>query len=322
MTSFGNTTQTLFTGIGTALNVLQGIADYTIPDSQFLLALQRFNANLLTAITSWQIWLTNTFTPETAALVQQFHTILAGIVADMGAALQLLMDIDQANLPTADELIAFLDAVAQLFNGVISVFGTLTGTLSTLVENMATTFANMFAMITTAVSGFSDTLFNELAGLFTAISNSMWAWGNYAAGMFLSGMLAGMQNINSVNAVVAAMRDLAEQLEAELRVAWGLHSPSRVAMGIGEIVRRRSGAGAARPGQHSRLIQNELALGDVDLGADVRFSPAPATRPADHRIPGRLSGRHEHGRRKADHTGDGQRAAPAGCGAGHTIRGC
>jgi hypothetical protein len=275
MTSFGTTVGTLFTGLGTALNVLQGIAAYTVPDSQFILALQRFNANLLTAITSWQIWLTNTFTPETAALVAQFHTILSGIVADMGAALQLLMDIDQANLPTADELIAFLDAVAQLFNGVIAVFGTLTGTLSTLVVNMATTFANMFAMITTAVSGFSDTLFNELAGLFTAISNSMWAWGNYAAGMFLSGMLAGMQNVNSVNAVVNAMRDLAEQLEAELRAAWGLHSPSRVAMGIGEMFVAGLSLGLRDLAGIPSMIQSQLAMGDVTLGADVRFSPAP-----------------------------------------------
>lgn len=275
MTSFGNTTQTLFTGIGTALNVLQGIAQYTVPDSQFVLALQRFNANLLTAITSWQIWLVNTFTPEASALIQQFHNLMATIVADMQAALNLLMDIEQANLPTSEDLQAFLDGVAQLFQGIVVLFGRLSTDLEDLTVDLGAAFSNIFLFIQMNAGLFSAQMVQAWQGVFNTLHAQMWAWGDYAAGMFMSGLLAGMQNINSVNAVVNAMRDLAEQLEAELRAAWGLHSPSRVAQGIGANFVLGLERGLSDLQNIPTLIQRSLAMDGVTLGADVRYSPAP-----------------------------------------------
>lgn len=91
----------------------------------------------------------------------------------------------------------------------------------------------------------------------------------------MSGLLAGMQNINSVNAVVTAMRDLANQLEEELRAAWGLHSPSRVAQGIGEMFVAGLALGLRDLAGIPTMIQRNLALDGVMLGADVRYSPAP-----------------------------------------------
>ena len=78
--AFSTTAQSLFTAIGAALDTLAGIADYTVTDSQFVLALQRFNQNLYTAIHSWQVWIVDIMAPETAALVAAFSGVLADIV--------------------------------------------------------------------------------------------------------------------------------------------------------------------------------------------------------------------------------------------------
>jgi hypothetical protein len=275
MTGFGNTTQTLFQGIGTALSVLQGIADYTVTDSQFRLALQRFNDNLLTAITSWQIWLTNTFTPETAALTQQFHTLMSGIITDMSAALELLMDIDQASLPTAEELQAFLNAVATLFNGVLDTFADVATVINHLVLMMGVTIMQMLQLIQSAVTDFGSNLITTFSTMFDTLFTEIYEAGAWAGWRFLDGLLVGMSNITRVNAVVDAMRDLADQLEAELRAAWGISSPSKVAEGIGGFFVAGLEKGLADLASIPNMIQRSLALDAMALGADISYSPAP-----------------------------------------------
>ena len=211
LSAFADTADMLFTAIGAALDTLAGIAEYTVSDSQFVLALQRFNQNLYTAIHSWQVWIIDIMSPETAALVAAFSGVLQEIVDGFRAALELLMDIEQANLPTTDELQAFLDALNTLFNAVVSNFQQVSIDLQAAGYDIQTV----------------------LYAIFNNINPDLWAAGLQTGAHFIGGLVQAMTDVNIITPLLDAMYDLAEQLEDILRAAWGIGSPSKEAKKIG-----------------------------------------------------------------------------------------
>ncbi len=211
LTSFGTTMQTLFTGMGTALETLAAIADYTVSDSDFVLALQRFNQNLYTAIQSWATWITTIMDPETSAMVASFAAILGDITSGFRDALNLLMDIEQAHLPTADQLNAFIYALMTLFHGVL----------------------DNFNLIDSGLQSASGALQQTLLGAFSAINVDMWAAGLSTGAHFIGGLVQSMTSVSIITPLLNAMTDLANQLEDVLRAAWGISSPSKVAKKLG-----------------------------------------------------------------------------------------
>lgn len=210
---FGATTSTLFSGIGTALSTLAAIAGYTVADSDFMMALQRFNQNLLTAITSWALWIVTIMEPSTASLVSEFARILGDITAGFRGALELLMDIDQANLPTTVELAAFIASLEQLFTAVITTFGS----------------------VPTSLDNAAMLIMQSLHNIFTNMNPDLWAAGLQTGAHFLGGLRQAFTDIGIITPVLTAMIDLANQLEQVLRDAWGIESPSKVAKGIGKF---------------------------------------------------------------------------------------
>jgi TP901 family phage tail tape measure protein len=234
LTAFGATAQSVFSAIGAALSVMQGIANYTVTGSQFDLGLQRFNTNLIRMLQSWETWVLNVLSPQATLLTDAFAAQMQAIVNTLRSALELLMDLDQANLPTADELLAFLNAISALFIGVIGTFGVVLTQVGSMMINLGNQIASILQFVEQAVVSFGVNMQNQILGVFLNLGSLMWDRGDYIAGMFMSGMLRGMQNVNSINAITDAMLSLANQMRDVLMAAWGIHSPSRVAERIGE----------------------------------------------------------------------------------------
>lgn len=209
--TFATVAQALFTAMGAALDTLAAIADYTVSDSDFVQALQRFNQNLYTAIHSWQVWIIDIMAPETAALVAAFSGVLADIVDGFRDALNLLMDIEAANLPTTEDLQAFLDALNTLFTAVVSNFQQVSVDL--------------------AQAGFD--IQTVLYGIFNNINPQLWQAGLQTGAHFIGGLVQSMTSVSIITPLLNAMTDLANQLEDVLRAAWGISSPSKVAKRIG-----------------------------------------------------------------------------------------
>jgi len=248
--TFGNMAQVLFTAVGQALEVMTGIADYTVSGSDFDLALQRFNDNLFTMLTSWRTWIVTIMEPETTALVSQFATVLGGIVAGFRDALNLLMDIENANLPTADELAAFLLAIVTLFDGVIDSFG----------------------LVRQAVLDQAIELWIAFDTLYSMLGTNSWNRGAYVASMFMGGLLLGMTNANNQNAVLDAMNALALALKDVLMEAWGIASPSKVAERIGKNFVAGLANGLADLQGIPGMIEDAVGL---TMNNNVRLTPAP-----------------------------------------------
>jgi len=211
LNTFSTVAQNLFTAMGTALDTMAAIADYTVSDSQFVLALQRFNQNLYTAIHSWQVWIIDIMAPETVALVAAFSGVLGDIVTGFRDALNLLMDIEAANLPTTEDLQAFLDALNTLFTAVVSNFQQVSVDL--------------------AQAGFD--IQTVLYGIFNNINPQLWQAGLQTGAHFIGGLVQSMTSVSIITPLLNAMTDLANQLEDVLRAAWGISSPSKVAKRIG-----------------------------------------------------------------------------------------
>jgi hypothetical protein len=248
--AFGDMAGTVFSALGQALNLMSGIADYTVTGSAFDLALQRFNDNLFTMITSWRTWIVDIMEPETLALVAQFATVLGGIVAGFRDALNLLMDIDQANLPTADELQAFLDAVSLLFISVLE----------------------DFLIVATGVTAAAANLYSAFNTMFQTLADELWLAGVNVARAFLYGLEYGMHNPNAVNAILDTMNALALQLKDVLMAAWGIASPSKVAMRIGEQFVAGLAVGLEDLQGIPGMIEDAVGL---SMTNNVRLEPAP-----------------------------------------------
>lgn len=234
LAAFGTTAQTVFTAIGSALSVMQGIANYTVTGSQFDLGLQRFNANLIRMLQSWETWVLNVLSPQATSLTDEFASQMQTIVNTLRSALELLMDLDQANLPTADELLAFLNAVSALFTGVIATFDVVLTQIGSMVIGLGNQIRSVLQFVEDTIEDFGVNMQDQILAVFLSLGDLMWNRGDYIAGMFMSGMLRGMQNVNSINAITNAMYDLANQMRDVLMAAWGIHSPSRVAEKIGQ----------------------------------------------------------------------------------------
>jgi hypothetical protein len=202
-------------------------------------------------ITSWRTWIVDIMEPETLAMVAEFATVMGGIVAGFRDALDLLMDIDQANLPTADELQAFLDSVSLLFLSVLEDFQIVAGGVTAAAANLYSAFAAMFQ----------------------ALADEMWDAGVNVARAFLYGLEHGMYNVNAINAITVAMNTLALQLKDVLMAAWGISSPSKVAMGIGEQFVAGLAVGLENLQGIPGMIED--AVGIKLGGPSVRIEPAP-----------------------------------------------
>lgn len=150
-------------------------------------------------------------TPETAALVVAFSGVLGDIVDGFRDALNLLMDIENANLPTTDELAAFLDALDTLFGAVVSNFQQVSVDLQSAGYDIQTV----------------------LYAIFNNINPALWAAGLQTGAHFIGGLVQSMTSVSIITPLLNAMIDLANQLEDVLRAAWGISSPSKVAKRIG-----------------------------------------------------------------------------------------
>lgn len=234
LSAFGTTAQTVFTAIGAALTVMQGIANYTVTGSQFDLGLQRFNANLIRMLQSWEIWVLNVLGPQAASLTDEFAAQMQAIVNTLRSALELLMDLDQASLPTADELLAFLNAVSALFTGVIATFDIVLTQIGSMVIGLGNQIQSVLQFVEGVIADFGLNMQNQILAIFFDLGALMWDRGEYVANMFMGGILRGMQNISYINQITNAMYALAYQLRDVLMAAWGIHSPSRVAEKIGQ----------------------------------------------------------------------------------------
>lgn len=234
LAAFGATAQAVFTAIGSALSVMQGIANYTVTGSQFDLGLQRFNTNLIRMLQSWETWVLNVLSPQAASLTDEFATQMQTIVNTLRSALELLMDLDQANLPTADELLAFLNAVSALFTGVIATFDIVLTQIGSMVIGLGNQIRSVLQFVEQTVEDFGINMQNLILQVFLDLGALMWDRGEYIGNMFMGGLLRGMQNISYVNQITNAMYSLAYQLRDVLMDAWGIHSPSRVAEKIGQ----------------------------------------------------------------------------------------
>ena len=248
---FGAMIGTLFSGIGTALETLTAIGEYATSGSDFDLALQRFNQNLHRAISSWATWITDIMDPETSSLVSAFAGILGDIVQGFRDALNLLMDIEQADLPTADDIAAFMAALEDLFTIVVQSFWE----------------ANDGLVNAGGAIG------QTLGTIFSNINPDLWAAGLQTGAHFIGGLTQSMTSVSIITPLLNAMIDLANQLEDVLRAAWGISSPSKVAERIGGYfvtgLQRGLEDLADIPG-----MMND-ALGMPMFGANVSIEPAP-----------------------------------------------
>lgn len=270
--AFGQMAGTLFSAVGSALSVMEGIAAYTVSGSAFDLALQRFNDNLFTMLTSWRTWIVTIMEPETLALVASFATVIGAIVTGFRDALSLLMDIENANLPTAAQLQAFLDAVTLLFNHVIDNFGNVATQIATLSGQMGSALATTLLIMSDHIALFAQQAALEIGTLFNGMGAQMWTSGDWVAGMFMSGLLRGMTNVNSQNAILDAMNGLALALKAVLMAAWGIASPSKVAEGIGKNFVAGLANGLADLQGIPGMIEDAVGL---TMNNNVRLTPAP-----------------------------------------------
>jgi len=270
--AFGEMAGMVFSALGQALDLMSGIANYTVSGSQFDLALQRFNDNLFTMITSWRTWIVTIMEPETLALVASFASVMGAIVTGMRDALNLLMDIENANLPTADELQAFLDAVALLFDAVLDTFQVVTDEINLMVQRMAMSIAAVLNLLQSVFTDFGVNMQDILQTMFGDLGALMWGRGDYVAGMFMSGLLRGMQNVNAQNAVLNAMNQLALDLKDVLMAAWGISSPSKVAEGIGKNFVAGLAVGLRDLQGIPGMIEDAVGL---SMTNNVRLEPAP-----------------------------------------------
>ena len=110
-----------------------------------------------------------------------------------------------------------------------------------------------------------QTMFGDLGAL-------MWGRGDYVAGMFMSGLLRGMQNVNAQNAVLNAMNQLALDLKDVLMAAWGISSPSKVAEGIGKNFVAGLAVGLRDLQGIPGMIEDAVGL---SMTNNVRLEPAP-----------------------------------------------
>jgi hypothetical protein len=248
--AFGEMAGEIFGSLGSALSLMSDIADYTVSGSEFTMALQRFNDNLYTMITSWRIWIVTIMEPETMAMVAEFATVLGGIVQGFRDALELLMDIDQANLPTADELEAFLHSVSLLFESVLT----------------------DFLIVAQGVTVAAYNLYSAFNTMFQTLADELWVAGVNVARAFLAGLETGMQNPTAVNAILDTMNALALQLKDVLMAAWGIASPSKVAMRIGEQFVAGLAEGLEDLQGIPGMIEDAVGL---SMTNNVRLEPAP-----------------------------------------------
>jgi hypothetical protein len=185
------------------------------------------------------------------ALVAEFAGVVGTIVAGFSDALNLLMDIDQANLPAADELQAFLDAVSLLFVSVLE----------------------DFMVVATGVTAAAANLYSAFATMFQTLADELWDAGVNVARAFLYGLEHGMHNTNAVNAILDTMNALALQLKDVLMAAWGIASPSKVSMRIGEQFVSGLAVGLSDLQGIPAMIED--AVGISLGGPTVRLEPAP-----------------------------------------------
>lgn len=251
LSAFSDAIDGLFTAMGTALDTLSGIADYTTSDSDFVLALQRFNQNLYTAIHSWNTWIVDIMDPETTALVTAFSGVLSDIVEGFRDALNLLMDIENADLPTTDELADFLAALNTLFDAVV----------------------NNFEGVSSDLLAAGYDIQQTLGTIFTSLNPDMWQAGLQTGVHFVGGLRQAMTSVAIITPLLNAMIDLANQLEDVLRAAWGISSPSKVAQRIGGYFV----TGLQRGLEDLYDIPDMMndALGAPMFGGNVTIEPAP-----------------------------------------------
>lgn len=172
--AFAGAVGEIFGGIGTAVDVLQGIADFAQGEGSFEYALQRFNEAVTLSLQSWDTWLVGTFTPEALAAVMAFWDVAKGIFDGLSGAVDSLTRISEfAGVPQevfdqfAMAMRAALDVLLLLASefdaDTISAAGVIWSAANALLEQMRAAVEAMRVVIEYALEW--RTLYDELARL-------------------------------------------------------------------------------------------------------------------------------------------------------------
>ena len=116
--TFADVMSGLFGALQTAIGLLEALDKFAIDPSEqgsFAHRVQRFNAALSLAITSWMNWIVKDLDPNAAKLVADFSGVVETIAQGFRSALDLLVSLNEAGLPTMDKLEKALALILRVF---------------------------------------------------------------------------------------------------------------------------------------------------------------------------------------------------------------
>jgi TP901 family phage tail tape measure protein len=228
VTEFGNALGALSGGLGAALSLFEKLMSANFDAwlakpagpgqsaSPFEKKLQQFNEALHTAIVSWNNWIINTLDKEAIALVGSFSDTLKRISEGFGAALQLLIDLNEEGLPSMERLQQYLDLVLMLFRAFLEGQGDQAG----------------LDDVPGLVKRAGEQVIGALGDIGAGLQPQQEKWRLWGSNMMKDGLVAGIEQglWASATRLKGAGTGAAQQLLGGFKTTLGIASPSRAFM--------------------------------------------------------------------------------------------
>ena len=197
---FGDALSTLMSGLQSALGFITDLVEAKLPEFDnhtapdwFKLKVGHFIDSIHMVIVSLQNWVVDDLGPEAALTAQWFAQVISNTVSGLSAALNLLVDLVEADLPTTDELSNYLDLILQMY------------------EELAAGLAGVPGEIEEAAGGVADGIDAGLAGL-----PNPYSW-KVAGGSYPDWLAAGIDVM--LGEVITAVLGVKGELNPETKVA-------------------------------------------------------------------------------------------------------
>lgn len=228
VTEFGNALGALSGGLGAALSLFEKLMSANFDAwlakpagpgqsaSPFEKKLQQFNEALHTAIVSWNNWIVNTLDKEAIALVGSFSDTLKRISEGFGAALKLLVDLNEEGLPSMERLQQYLDLVLMLFRAFLEGQGDQAG----------------LDDVGDLVKQAGEDVIGALGDIGAGLQPQQEKWRLWGSNMMKDGLVAGIEQglWASATRLKGAGTGAAQQLLGGFKTTLGIASPSRAFM--------------------------------------------------------------------------------------------
>ena len=238
---FGNSLQSLTSGLNSALDLftklmneqtLEFIGTGSEKDGRLNKALSDLVQGISTTMSAFQTWVLDKYSSTWGPAADLFRAKVDAVIGTMRAALDLFTSLQEHGLPSTSLIQQFIDQTINLFKTFAQEVGGTGDEIGGEKDNISAALSDMV----TTVNSYQDDFEAAGRGLARALAETTVTEANmeWRGVAMMLGLKRGLENKRSD--VVTAIRATAETMRAELEKAWGIASPSRVAMGIGEQI--------------------------------------------------------------------------------------